>query len=356
MNVNDVELIRLIKGIQEPILARTDDSSPLNTADFRQLISLLTNFANSAPCAAFCFYLPAEIINKIDIERIAENLSNGIQKELQTNNFLVVNELFEVQRSMSYNPADSVEAKSVYRNLSKGGNCVILIINGLYSTYYNEVELSTSVFTAEADIKSYTKKLDISDVFEVLNQYREYLADHNNVYKFFVDKYTLKTIYGTDYKKNCNLLRNSPENDLREDLKKFLSGRIRRTFNFSRENQLDSKKRLDINTEDSMGNYYFFEVKWLGKSVHKKDPKEGTVYDAKDIPDGYVQALNYIHELKNNMNKTVRFGCLIIFDARQTKTSLEWCFDDKHLNETQKQHKGIFRRLEPFAIDNATPK
>lgn len=355
MKLSSEELLRDIATHRSAIVAKTTEDDLIESEPLKRLIATLIAFSERVSAKAFVFHLTKDHIEKLNFSEIDKNLDH-IAEKLKHHNFFLVDNNFEVSNEKTYNPVNTEEAQNTFKKLSKNNHCVILILNGLHSTFFNQVQNGSTTFLAEADLKRYDEKMDLSDLNIVLDEYRTQLNDHNHVYKFFVEKSTLVRIFGdSKYIKNKNLLRNSPEDALRVDLRDFLSQRIRRTFNFSKENMLDSKKRMDINTEDELGNYYFFEIKWLGKSIDKTGNKVTTSFGVSSVPDGYRQTLNYIKEL-TIAKKTVRSGYLIIFDARSRRSSLDHCFHDSHLEAEHKKFKNQFTKTKPFTIENTTPR
>ena len=151
-------------------------------------------------------------------------------------------------------------------------------------------------------------------------------------------------------------MRNRPEKTFRDDLKTFLNDRIAGTFNVSKEVELDSQNRLDVNITDGNGNYYFFEIKWVGTSINQEDTGEsGTNYTEKDIKDGVSQTLEYIQELITKEEKTVKLGYLMIFDARVNKVPMA-LKPLNYIKDGLSDYTRMFEIVQDLALDNKTPR
>lgn len=351
MSINREELLDIIQTKRDIFLLKTSNT-PVNTHKFKRLLGMLVAFCNKAPCDVFAFHIDKLDVENLDFDTIKSNLYQHILDSLQLNNHFIVNENFEILEQKTYYPSSSIEARETYCQASSEEGYTILLINKRYAVYYDGKETTNSTFAAEADIKKFDERKDLNQIFEVIDEFKEHIKDKYVYYKFFVDKVILQKLFADAYYTHRNLLRNKPENLLREELRRFLTSKIMRTFNFSRENQLDSNKRMDINVEDEEGNYYFFEIKWLGVSIHPDGDRKGTSFDQKDVLEGIEQTLKYIKELKA-LKKTVKFGCLVFFDARDVKNSLiyEW---DKVEGQLL-AYKVNFRIVDNLCLENTSP-
>jgi len=151
-----------------------------------------------------------------------------------------------------------------------------------------------------------------------MKQYQQRLSTQLQYSAFFTEKSLLKQAGIT---KN-SILRNKPEKFMRDSLFDYLKTHMKHSFFI--ENELSrTKRKLDIFTEVD-GKFYFFEVKWLGESISACGTKISTTYDQKRAHDGVVQTLQYIEELINSMEEEVAAGYLVVFDARETQTVIDY--------------------------------
>lgn len=346
------DIVDSINGKRAEIIEQV--TNPIDRPDaIKRLISLLVSFREQRFVDHFCIKISQKDLSSIDFDLVEKNLEAVISPALKTHDHFKVDAKFNIIEK-GKSPSTSIEARSKFKEMSKHDVYVIAITNPSYAMWFNEKEESNIVFITPADLKKYEEKRDISDIHQVMEEYRCHLLHHKNVSKFFVDKFTLGKLNEKKFVSN-NIFRNKPEHDLRIDLRDFLASKIDRTFNFSIENQTDSRKRLDINTEDNDGNYYFFEVKWLGRSVSDDGTKIGNGFTAASIVDGYKQSLKYIKELIE-MSRSVKMGGFVVFDGRQDKSDFSDSYHDRHIGDDLKPFKSMFHPYDKLQFDNSTPK
>ena len=136
----------------------------------------------------------------------------------------------------------------------------------------------------------------------------------------FADNATLRQIDSGYIKRN--ILKNRPEQFMRDQLCQYLTENMRYTF--TTEPELgQTKKELDIYFDVS-GELYFIEIKWLGVSVNNKGTGLSKAYTDSRARKGVIQTLEYIGELLNTSEKSLRHGYLLIYDARDKKKDVDF--------------------------------
>lgn len=354
MKVASGDFDRSLQQLKEEIL-REATSGLFSSDYFQQLLATLRSFYEThRPMPAFSILISGQNLQELDINLVNTNLNGAIAERLQTNNLIQVNKCFAVEACSSIQLNETSEARAVYRKLSQNNCCLIYVSEEGIHHFFNGIESGKNYFLTDHDYKSYFKKKDINEIDSVLEEYKAQLKLVETYSKFFVTKTTLMRLFGaSDYESNKNLLRNRPEHLFRDDFKAFLSARVKGTFNFNKELHLESEKRLDINTEDRDGNYYFFEIKWLGTSIHPDDNKIGQQYHDDDLKKGVNQTLEYIKELKET-RKMVKFGCLTVFDARKEKTAI-MLEPYEYVKEPLKPELIHFKTKTDFHVSNERP-
>ncbi len=353
MKVNNDEFLKLISDKKNTILQRTADGVT-NTDSFRKLRLILESFKSCSPIPVFCILIEEEHLYNLNFDKIKSNLRGSISQKLQTENHIIVDNEFNALESYTLYSKDSSEAQRTYIKTSQNRICVLFISEAGIHYFFDGHSEGNTIFFTEYDIKTYYRKKDISEIFDVLKEYKERLKQQHVYSKFFVHKTSLIRIFREEnYIDNKNLLRNKPEQIFRDDLRAFLSDKIRATFNISKEYQLDSNKRIDINTEDDVGNYYFLEIKWMGISINPADTAPQTSYGENHIKKGVSQTLKYIKELKDS-KKTVKLGCLTVFDARDSKDEIKFEPYD-YIENGLDEHLPNFRPVADLYITNEKP-
>lgn len=123
-------------------------------------------------------------------------------------------------------------------------------------------------------------------------------------------------------KVNKNILRNKPEHYMRDHLCNYLTEHMRYTFTIEPELG-QSKRELDIYF-DVCGELYFIEIKWLGISINDDGSGFSTKYTDSRARDGVIQTLEYIEELMNTSEKSLRHGYLAVYDARDDQPPIDF--------------------------------
>ncbi len=344
-----------LKAAQRKIVEQAEDNL-INGSEFKKLLAILSVYRQQPfPGQMFTLIINEAEFGSLDFTLITENLSGAITTKLHTKDVISVNGQFEIENSDNYSPKSDIEAREDYQNLSRDGKIVFLITRDDITYFHEGIEkqvLGQNVWLTGADMKRYYRKKDISEVLDVLDSYRKQLSKIHVYEKFFVPKTTLKRI---SYSPKRNLLKNKPEKIFQDDLKAFLSEQIAGTFNLSKEVELESKKRLDVNITDSNGDYYFFEIKWLGVSINPTDEESGYSRVPGEMREGVIQCLEYIKELTEEESKVVKLGYLVIFDAREKKESYTLKPFD-YLENGLDQYLPVFDLQPGFLIDNSHPR
>ena len=167
----------------------------------------------------------------------------------------------------------------------------------------------------------YKEKKDISKINEVIDNYsRQFLTLQVNYMSLFADNATLRQIGINDVKRN--ILKNRPEQYMRDQLCQYLTDNMRYTFTIEPELG-QTKRELDIYFDVS-GDLYFIEIKWLGTSINDSGTGLSTTYGNSRAKEGVTQTLEYIDELLNSSEKSLRHGYLLIYDARDDKKDIDF--------------------------------
>ena len=322
-----------------------------------EVMEILQEFQiKTRPIPPFCIIMVNEEMSQVDIGAMSTNLENNINRIIQTHDHLILDRNISVVKKSREIFTNSNEARKKYAQISQNKHSVFFISNEGIRVFVNGFDIGDRVlFYTGGDLNKFIRKKDISELREVLTEYKEALSRTTRYQKFFVPRGLLEQLYGKDYFDSKNLLINKPEHLFRDDLKDFLHDKIDRTFNFNREILLDTNQRIDINTEDNEGNYYFLEIKWIGKSINPDYDAEGTYYSENDIKkDGIKQTLQYIEELHAE-NKLVKLGWLTVFDARQEKIKLDFN-NYEHIDEDLKKNLHLFDIISDLAVDNINPR
>jgi hypothetical protein len=255
-------------------------------------------------------------IVSLDLKKINANLKSIINDCLKTNNYVVVDSGFDIILKNTKTFHSQQEARKFFEEESKKF-CVFTFSPEGVDCFINGKCDNKFYFYTKNDLKKFVKKKSISEIKSVLEEYTNTHLKERSVYsKFFISKEILIEWFGKkDFKKDSNILKNRPEDLFQSDLCEYLNDKLIHNVQL-RETNLLSKKRLDIFTEDE-GKNYFFEIKWLGKSVKGNAVKDNyTSYSDADIRNGIIQTLEYIEELIINMKHDIGCGFLIVFDAR----------------------------------------
>lgn len=301
----------------------------------------------------YTIYIDLKDIEELDLLSLSGNLNSVIINELKTNNILRVNNRFEVIESKWYSPKTTTEAREYFSNLSLNGKCVCFFGQEGVDLFINGVnEIQTNIFYSMEDFKRYSEKYHISEINKVFEIYKNLLKEQYVYSYFFAEKATCNQVELKS--SNSNIVKNKPEKLMRDHLRSFLNDRVQGTF--LSENELSaSKRKLDIHTEVD-NQYYFFEIKWLGSSI--SDCGKKIVEPYPNVNDrarkGVKQTLEYIEELINVMKVNLKAGYLVIFDARQETSELDYK-DMSFIEDELKKYLIYFDKFDSLILKNRHP-
>lgn len=312
------------------------------------------------------------VINESDLQNLTNEASIRIEtlfkcKDFLENRHIVVDSnLNIIDKDNDKDHGSNNDIRRVYTEMSKSG-CVIFLLSseGTINYFVDGRDAGDSIFYKRSTLNEYNKKRPLSELKEVLAEYRQRLKHRDTYSKFFVEKSHLKSLRidiesELDENKfvelNKQLLRNKPEDSFRDDLRMFLKEKMKVNF-ASKEAMLESMKRLDIVMLDQDGeDLYFIEVKWVGKSIHETGKKIGTSYTASHVmPNAFVQSASYITELiEEGVN--LKIGYLAVFDARDEAlpdTGKGMTIDK--IPEKNRKEFYRFEKLDDFRVVNEHP-
>lgn len=309
----------------------------------------------------FVFCISENDLLNIKLDKVVDALNSHITANLKTHSFLTLNSDFEIISSSALPYEGTQQGREYLVELSKKEICLFFFGEKGITKFIQGDEKGENIFLTSQDRLNHNEKFELEDIKNALIKYKnQHLTRQNNYIKFFESKKVLISIYGDpNYKTQKNLLKNSPEKYFRDDLIDFLNENVKGTFN--REMQLlSSKKPIDIHTESKKdGRLVFFEVKWLGVSKHKDKTEEGTSYIDKGANDraneGVTQTLEYIEEVILKMDRDLKCGYLLLFDARNNRQNIVYV-DAKALPDNlQKFHSDKFDKIDDLVVDNIHP-
>ena len=273
------------------------------------------------------------VISEEDLQHLTPNADSAIDQLFTDHRFIqnrhvVIDSEFKITDvdNISYS-GNNEETRRILTQMSTEGIVIFMVApDGLINYFVEGRDGGDSIFYESSTLHSYNRKKTISDLEVVLSEYREHLKLRDTYSKFFVEKSHLKSLR-LDVKSELSeeqfikahkqLLRNSPEDCFREDLRLFLKDNLK-VFFVQKEVMLEDLKRLDIAMIDEDGQgLYFIEVKWVGVSVHHLGKKMGTEYSAKPriVPDAFKQSVAYVTQLLAE-EKDFKLGYLAVFDTR----------------------------------------
>ncbi len=267
----------------------------------------------------FCLAISPEDVDALKFEDLEDKLKIVVSSLGEANYLKIDNEGNIVETK--YIEGDTSEVKKRLSELSArdylfffGEQDITKFINGAAVDENN-------IFYSRSDRMKYREKKDISKINEVMDNYaRQHVTKQVNYMVFFADSPTLCRI--DPNLKQRNILRNKPEHYMRDQLCDYLTDNMKYTF--TTEPELgQSKRELDIYFDVS-GELYFIEVKWLGVSLNDSGNGLSTSYTDARARDGVTQTLEYIEELMNTSEKSLRHGYLAIFDARDNKSNIDF--------------------------------
>lgn len=272
--------------------------------------------------AYFCIYISSDNFQKIDFAQLAINI-DMINDSVAENNFLRIDSLGIVVEKC-YKDLNTEKMQDELCQISKENLAFFIGEDGV-TFYANGVQVNyANIFYSRQDRIKYLEKKDISKIEDVIREYtRSYVSQQVFYMSFMADKSTLLRMEnGTKYI-NRNILRNKPEHYMRDQLRQYLNEHMQYTFTIEPELG-QTKRELDIYF-DVKGELYFIEIKWLGACINDDGTGlSSTTYGEPRAKEGVVQCLEYIEELVNTSEASLRCGYLAIFDARDLKTEIDF--------------------------------
>lgn len=367
---NNDEFKNLLRTKQIDIQQRTSDGVQ-ETTQFQRMKTLLSKGRMKYEETDYRLV----IIAKDNLNHLAENANTLIEQLFQastfiTNRTVVVNsELQIVNANNNPFPEDNNDARRFFTSLSKDSNLVCFLIDpdSTINYFIDGNEYGDGIFYSNSSRKAYEKLKTIDKLEEVLEDYRNVLTHQDTYVKFFVPKsqlLALKALKGIEkmsdkkfIQENKHLLRNRPEECLREDIRNYIKKHMKVVVH--RELMLEDLDRLDIELFDETGrDLYFLEIKWVGNSIHANGDDIGTTYNARPriVPDAIIQVLKYIRQLSIE-KENIKQGYLIVFDARKTNmpdtgTNLNM----KEIPDDLREYIHRFKKLNDFRVVNINPR
>lgn len=269
----------------------------------------------------FVLYISGEDLNNVDFVKLNVNIGTW-EATVATNNFIQINSegmiisSTHIDGSSEQIKSEIIAKSKFYYVFFFGEKGVTHYINGV--PYEDK-----NFFYSQEDRMKYREKKDISKLNDVISSYSaSFVSQQVNYMCFFADNSTLRQINGGSRLISKNILKNKPEHYMRDQLRQYLTDNMQYTFLIEPELG-QSKRELDIYFEVS-GSLYFIEIKWLGTSINDDGTGLSTSYSEARAKEGVTQSLEYIEELVNTQGVTLRHGYLAIFDARDTKSTLNF--------------------------------
>jgi hypothetical protein len=297
----------------------------------------------------FTLSISNEMFDNIQLSVFPDKLKllNDIIRE---NNYIQINEECDVIESKRINGnTQEIKTKLESESLNKyvfffGEEGITLFQNG-------KAIQDNNFFYSQEDRIRFSKKRDISQLETVLDEYStQYITQQVNYMCILADNSTLRQI-NPDLVSH-NILRNKPERYMRDQLCQYLTDHMQ--YNFYVEVELSqSKKRNDI-FFDVRGELYFIEIKWIGVSINDKGTGLSTEYGEARVRKGVTQTLEYIKELLNTSEKSLRTGYLLVYDARDDKSEINFQ-DYEFVNQDLKAFLPVFKYLKPIPINKTHP-
>lgn len=285
----------------------------------------------------FCIYLKATLIDDIDFNKFNKNIEI-IDSIITNSNFIELNEFGEVINK-NYHSGNSEEIRTKLNELSVENFVFFFGEQGINRYAYGKAIKEVNIFYSYEDRKRFFEKKDISSFENVLQEYATQILTQQVHYMcFFADNSTLSRL-GSEYKKR-NILKNKPEQLMRDHLKQYLNEHMRYTFHIETELG-QSKRELDIYF-DVGGEFHFIEVKWLGVCINNNGDGLTQPYGHSRARQGVIQTLEYIKELLNTSETSLRCGYLTIFDARDKKSEIDFQ-NFKYIEDDLKKYRQNFQ-------------
>lgn len=305
----------------------------------------------------FFILISEDNLKNLSLENIKDVINRKLANELrETKNIIKVDGNFEILSSehTGFRLQDEIIEK--FTNDSKKGFCVFYCCKeGISYFVKGKYKINAKFWTYAERIRYYEKK-DVSRINEVFDIYRNQHLPVQDVYsKFFLDKADLKSVFGEkEYEKHKNTLKNRPERYFKGDLVGFLKRELIYDIQ-SREMELATKQKVDIFFETE-GKFYFFEVKWVGKSVKESKDKNDLYKSRVDKAiKGVEQTLGYIRVLIEKMDYDVGCGYLLVYDARDINEPIDYKDRSEITEELRAYYDQHFTKIDELIVENIHP-
>ncbi len=295
----------------------------------------------------FCIYISLNEFGKIDFSQLADNI-NLINNDILENNFIQIDAIGKViKKYYKYLNAEAMQQELC--DISKDHFAFFIGEDGVTS-YANGAALNhPNIFYSREERIRYLEKKDISKIDEVIQEYNNaFVSQQVNYMCFMADNATLRQLEDGEQYIKKNVLKNKPEHYMRDQLRQYLNDHMQYTFTIEPELG-QTKRELDIYF-DVKGELYFIEIKWLGSSINDKGTGISTTYGSNRAKEGVTQSLEYIEELINTAEVSLRGGYLAIFDARDIKEIID--FDNySFVSDDLKKYLQIFKLLPIISLE-----
>ena len=267
----------------------------------------------------FSVAISPDSLSNLNFENLQNNLSK-LTKHIAITNFIEIDNGGNVVKTINL-VGDTNDIRSEICELSMSDYVFFFGEEGITRFVNGHPYEDVNIFYSRSDRMKYKEKKDISRIYEVIENYSsQYLTQQVNYMSLLADNATLRQIDSGYIKRN--ILKNKPEQFMRDQLCQYLTENMRYTF--TTEPELgQTKKELDIYFDVS-GELYFIEIKWLGVSINNKGTGLSTEYTDSRARDGVIQTLEYIGELLSTSEKSLRHGYLLIYDARDKKREVDF--------------------------------
>lgn len=363
----DANFKDLLKRNQNAIVCAALNGLEAND-NFKLIISLIKAMCDKYADNGFKYI----VMSEGDLKNLTSNADSAIE-QLFTNPLFIQNRHIVVDSNLqildvnNYSHCNNNETRRLFTEMSKNEMVVFMLSpEGIINYFVNGRDGGDSIFYESSALHSFISKKPISELQNVLEEYRKRLKLRDTYSKFFVEKSHLKSLKVDTESKlseeqfitaNKHLLRNTPEDSFRDDLRLYLKEKLN-IFFVPKEGMLENLKRLDIVMLDEDGQgLYFIEVKWVGTSIHKSGKKKGLSYDAKPriVPEAFQQSTAYINDLLSE-NVDIKLGYLAVFDARNE--DLPDTGEEMSIELIPEEHRTAYCKLiklDDFRIINEHP-
>ena len=366
---NDAAFKQLLYKKECDILQRTSDGIQ-DSIQFQRLLSLFSVCRRKHKESDYRLI----IIQKEALLNLCEDADVKVN-DLYTSTTFILNRTVYIDANItvlnSNNkpfPSTNNAARRYYTSLSLHNDWIVFLIapDAIVNYFIDGVDYGDGVFYTLEDQKNYEQLKPISQLTEVLNDYRIRLTHQDTYLKFFVPKEGLHALHTlihskepeSEFVKNYkHLLHNKPEELFREDMRAYIKEHMRVVV--AREVMLEELDRLDIELTDEIGNdLYFIEIKWIGESIGANGDGFGVRYDAtpRIKPDAVQQVVGYIDKLLTD-NQNIKMGYLAVFDARkEDKPDSGIGISENDLPERYRKHYHRFEKFPDFRVININPR